>query len=150
MLWPGGRYATTLLVARTDFLRKHPEVVRRFVAAHVALTGWVAAHPKEAVVLIREQVKVVLGKELPEPIVTRGLSRVEMTVDPLPVTVRADAEHAWRLGYLKHPPRIEGIMDLRALNEVLRARGLSRVSTGGLGPSAPPLLAPLRAAQERP
>lgn len=151
-LWPGGRYTTTLLIARTEFLQRHPEAARRFVDAHVGLTEWVAANPKEAVGFIREQVKAVLGKPLPEAIVARGLSRVEVTVDPLPVTVREDAKRAWQLGYLKHPPRIEGIMDLRLVNEVLGARGLARVSDGGLGPSASLVLATPgnAAAQERP
>ena len=135
-LWPKGRYATTVIVARNRFLEEHPEVVRRLLEAHVRITEFVAAHPAESVTLIGKQVRAVLGKALPRPIVEAGLARVEPMVDPLPSTVKAYGENEWRLGYLKQAPALQGIMDLRLLNVVLRARGSASVSAGDLEASA--------------
>jgi len=61
---------------------------------------------------------------------------VEPMVDPLPSTVKAYGENEWRLGYLKQAPALQGIMDLRLLNVVLRARGSASVSAGDLEASA--------------
>ena len=136
-LWPGGRYATTVIVARREFLEKHPELVRRILDAHVRITEFVTAQPADSVTLNGKQVRAVMGRALPRPIVEAGLARVESTVDPLPATVEAYGEQEWRLGYLKREPALRGIMDLRILNDVLRARGLASVSAGDLGDSAP-------------
>jgi len=134
-LWPKGRYATTVIVARRAFLEQHPGVVRRLLDAHVAITDFVAAHPGDAVTLIGKQVRSVLGKALPRPIVEAGMARVEPTVDPLPATVAAYGVQEWRLGYLKRNPALRGIMDLRLLNEALHAQGRAAVSAGDLDAS---------------
>ncbi len=131
-LWPKGRHATTVIVARRTFLQTHPEIVRRLLDAHVGITEFVAAHPAQSVTLIGKQVRAVLGRARPRPIVEAGLARVEPTVDPLPSTVEAYGEQEWRLGYLKNEPALRGIMDLRLLNDVLRGRGRPTVSAGGL------------------
>jgi len=136
-LWPGGRYATTVIVARRAFLDRHPDLVRRLLDAHVRITEFVAAHPADSVTLIGKQVRAVLGRALPRRIVEAGLKRVEPTVDPLPSTVEAYGEQEWRLGYLKRKPALRGIVDVRLLNDVLRAQGRTAVSAGNLGASAP-------------
>jgi NitT/TauT family transport system substrate-binding protein len=38
-LWPNGKFATALLIARADFLREHPDVVKAWLQTHVELTG---------------------------------------------------------------------------------------------------------------
>ncbi len=136
-LWPRGRYATTVIVARRAFLEQHPDLVRGLLEAHLRITEFVAAQPEDSVSLIGKQVRAVLGKALPRRIVEAGLKHVEPTVDPLPSTVEAYGEQEWRVGYLKQEPDLRGIMDVRLLNDVLRAQGRAAVSAGNLGASAP-------------
>lgn len=132
-LWPGGRYATTVVVARTQFLEEHPEVVRAMLGVHIEMTGAIALGPEEAIASIRAQVASVLGKALPEEIVRAGLSRVEPLVDPLWKSIAADAANARALGYLKKPPALEGLIDLRILNALLAEKGDPPVFAGPLG-----------------
>ena len=47
-LWPQGRFVTTNVIASVPFLRAHPEMVKRFLRAHVELTEWIVQHPGEA------------------------------------------------------------------------------------------------------
>lgn len=132
-LWPGGRYATTVVVARQEFLKDHPEVVRAMLEAHVRVTEWIGANREQAVASIRAQVAKVLGKALPEEIVSAGLTHVEPLVDPLWETIEKDAQNACALGYLKRPPQLAGLIDLEILNGVLEAQGRPRVAAGPLG-----------------
>ncbi|MFQ5457404.1 MAG: ABC transporter substrate-binding protein [Myxococcota bacterium] len=133
-LWPGGRFATTVLVARREFLAAQPETVRNFLEAHVRVTDWVRDNPDAALALVRKQVAAVLGRSLPEGTVRAGLARVEPLVDPLPDSIRTNAGNARALGYLKRPPALAGLVDLTLLNGVLRGMGREQVSAGALGP----------------
>ncbi|MDP3940257.1 MAG: ABC transporter substrate-binding protein [Deltaproteobacteria bacterium] len=135
-LWPGGRYATTVIVARQGFMKDHPAVVRALLEAHVGVTDWIGANPEQAVASIRAQVASVFGKALPEEIVSAGLSRVEPLVDPLWKSIEKDAQNARALGYLKRPPELAGLIDLAILNGLLDGMGRPRVSAGPLGTAA--------------
>lgn len=132
-LWPGGRFATTVLVARRGFLEEQPGTVRALLEAHVRVTQRVRERPEEAVALIRKQMAAVLGRALPVEILRAGLLRVEPLVDPLPASILADAANARALGYLKRPPKLAGLVDLTILNAILRDIGQAEVSEGALG-----------------
>ena len=49
---------TTVLVSARKFLDRRRELVRSFVAAHAALTGWIRDHPDEARALVRQELEV--------------------------------------------------------------------------------------------
>lgn len=54
----GKQAVTTILVSRTAFLAAHPEIVRRFGAAHRELTEWIGEHPAEAQRMVRDELRV--------------------------------------------------------------------------------------------
>ena len=47
-LWPKGEFAGADVIASTRFLREHPDLVKKFLRAHVELTDWINQHPAEA------------------------------------------------------------------------------------------------------
>jgi len=72
---------TTVLACRADFLREHRDVVRRFVAAHRELTGWIAAHPDEARAGLREELSAETRGAIPAALVERCWPRLRVVSD---------------------------------------------------------------------
>lgn len=129
-LWTAteGRYVTTHLVASARFLRERPELLRRWLVAHVELTEWIRAHPVEAKRLFNEELRAETGRSLPEAVLDRAWDKLELTWDPVPASLIKSAQDAHRIGFLRIRPELSRIYELGPLNEVLRERGAPEIS----------------------
>ncbi|HLC34242.1 MAG TPA: ABC transporter substrate-binding protein [Anaerolineales bacterium] len=126
-LWPGGQFSTAVVIVATPFLEAHPEAVRAWLSAHVAITLWEREHPSQATAIVNREIERLTGKALPPEVLSQAWSRLEPTYDPLYSTILGSAEHAYAVGYLTEPPLLAGLADLALLNEVLVGRGLPAV-----------------------
>lgn len=128
-LWKDGRFSSTLMIVGTNFLKKHPEWVKRWLAAHVKITRWINQHPKKAKRIVCKQIKDISGISLPKEIVDDAFSRLEATYDPVVSSLLSYAEMAYEEGFLGNQRTdLSGLIDLRLLNEVLNRRSLPLVS----------------------
>jgi NitT/TauT family transport system substrate-binding protein len=119
-LWPGKRFATTVVIVRADFLKEHPDIVASFLKAHIAAVDWIGSHQPEAAKLISERIKTLTGKALPADIVTGALTRTDFTYDPLKESVLTFADWSHDLGYLKEGRSgVSGLIDTGPLNTAL-------------------------------
>ncbi len=109
-LWPGGRFATTVVVVRTGFLKQHPDVVERFLAGHVRSTQWIREHPAEAQALFNTELARISGKGLPEQVLGAAWKNLEFHTGLLDASILGPAEQAYALGYLG-----KGKLDLQGL-----------------------------------
>lgn len=127
-LWPGAQFVTAHIIARTAFLQEHPDVVRRFLDAHVELTRRVTADAASAKSAVNAGIARLTGRAFPQAVLDDAWSRMTATWDPVRDSLRQSADAAFRLGFLGDaPPKLEGIYDLRLLNAVLRAKGLKAI-----------------------
>lgn len=128
-LWKDGRFSSALIIARTDFLEKHPERVRRWLAAHVKVTRWINRHPRKAKIVVCDRIKALSGINIPKEIIDDAFSRFEITYDPVVPSLFSYAEMAYQAGFLgDQMPDLSGLVDLRLLNEVLREKSLPLIS----------------------
>ncbi len=126
--WPGGRFITAHVIARTAFLDAYPAVVTRFLDAHVELTRRVTTDPGRAKSAVNAGIERLTGKAFPSAVLDDAWSRMTATWDPLRESLRRSADAAFRLGFLgETPPKLDGIYDLRLLNAVLRQKGLAEI-----------------------
>jgi len=127
-LWPNGSFVTANIIVSTKFMQAHPDLVKRFLEAHVDLTLWINEHPDEAKALMNAKIKNVTSKELPKQELDEAFSRCGMTYDPLESSLYKSADGAYELGFLGDTkPNLSGIYDLSTLNEVLAAKGLEKI-----------------------
>ena len=127
-LWPGGNFSTAELVVSVSFLTAHPDVVERIVAAHVNETLWINSHLTEAMKLMNGTIVAKTGLGISASVLTASLSTLTFTYDPLVASVQQQADQAYRLGFLKSQPNLNGLFDLTILNEVLTQRGLPTIT----------------------
>ena len=127
-LWPNGEFATALIVARTDYLNSHPDVIRKLLEAHVKETIWIKNNKDESIKSFNEQVQKLTGKTIPNDVISEALSRMEMTYDPVESSIDKSANDAYSLGFLgDKKPDLSNIFDLTILNKVLQEQNLTTI-----------------------
>lgn len=121
-LWPGGRYVTTHLVVRTDYLQAHRDEVAALLRGHVQANDFVNEDPAEARRVVATAIAKLTGKSLPEAVIGRAWSNLTFTLDPFASSLRRSASDAVKLGLLKAFD-LNGIYDLSLLNTILSTSG---------------------------
>jgi len=125
-LWPQGRFVTTNLVVRTDFLQAHPKRIKALLEGLYQAVAYLNANPAEAQSLTNDAVSELTGKKLAAGVVSAAWPHMTFMLDPLAATLKASADHAHGAGLL---PSVElkNLYDLSLLNQVLAAHNEAAV-----------------------
>jgi len=99
-LWPNKQFASVLLIANIDYVKKNPEIISNFLISHNETVDWINDNPIETRNIFNGFLKSHLGQSLPDDIVDISLSNLEITSDPVMDSVYSFAEKANVLGYL--------------------------------------------------
>jgi NitT/TauT family transport system substrate-binding protein len=126
-LWPGGKYVTTHLIVRTDYLQAHPDIIRALLAGEIEANDVVNGDPAQAQALTNQGIKKITSKTIADKVITAAWSNLTFTVDPIAASLKGSADHATAVGLLE-PVDLTGIYDLTLLNELLQAAGKPPVS----------------------
>jgi NitT/TauT family transport system substrate-binding protein len=128
-LWPNKQFITTLVIASKKFLDQHPDLVSRFLQAHVETVQSIKQQPDTAKITINDQIKKLTGKALATPVLDGALKNLDVTYDPLAQTLFKAADSAYDLGYLgTSKPDLSNIFELKPLNDVLKSKDLPVVA----------------------
>ncbi|MFH1425865.1 MAG: aliphatic sulfonate ABC transporter substrate-binding protein [Candidatus Kerfeldbacteria bacterium] len=118
-LWEGDKFITTNIVANTDFLNEHPDLVRKFLEAHVELTDWIIANPAEAQTVVNSEIERITSARIADNVLEMAWERIDPTVDPLSDTALEFSEWAFDNGFLgEEKPNLDDLYDLTILNEI--------------------------------
>ncbi|MEX5261088.1 ABC transporter substrate-binding protein [Kocuria sp. CPCC 205263] len=118
-LWADGRFPTTVLVVRQDYLARHPQTVERLVRGLERSVDWLDAHEDDPVTVAGtlNAGLVEAGTEaLPQATLIDALGALEWTVDPLTGTYPALLADGVAAGTTQDAP-LEGIVDERFLEQ---------------------------------
>ncbi|MBN2406344.1 MAG: ABC transporter substrate-binding protein [Elusimicrobia bacterium] len=119
-IWPEGKFVTAHVIVRKEFLDAHPDLVEKWIRAHIDITRWINDNPQEARNLIRRELGIITGKELAPDVLEDAFSRTSLTWDPVQKSLMTSAEWAFESGFLGDAkPDLSGIYDLTLLNKVL-------------------------------
>ena len=127
-LWPGKRFATTILAVRTDYLKEHPDQVKALLAGDLDATEVIAKNPAKAQKDVADLIAKISGKPLKPAVITAAWKQLDFTVDPVASSVLLGAQHAYEVGVLKKEPKLDKLVDLTLLNELLKERGKAQVN----------------------
>jgi len=133
-LWPDGKFVTGNLIVRTDYLEKNPEIIKKLLEAHVDETLKINNDTAAAAKEFNTQLKKLTGQEISENVLDKAFSNLELTYDPLKLTLFKSANDAYDLGFIekgKDRPNLSGIYDTTLLNEVLAEKGLQSIDDTG-------------------
>jgi NitT/TauT family transport system substrate-binding protein len=125
-LWENGEFASALVIVRTSYLEQNPEVVKKFLKAHIEQTQRINDDPEQAMKDFNEELRLITGSTIPEDELAEGLSRMELTYDPVETSLYRAAEDAMELGFVQSA-NLEGIFELDPLNEELAEKRLELI-----------------------
>jgi NitT/TauT family transport system substrate-binding protein len=154
-LWPpDGKFVTTNIIVRTDYLKNNPETIKKLIDAHIDETIWINNTLKDSrtgnftgasgneenqtnddlgnngvetfIHSFNDGLKRITGNTVPEDELKDALQRLEFTYDPLEKSLFRMADDAYELGLIGrgNKPDLTNIYDLSLLNEVLEERNL--------------------------
>ncbi|TLX85145.1 MAG: ABC transporter substrate-binding protein [Thaumarchaeota archaeon] len=127
-LWPDGKFVTTLIAVRSDYLQSHPVIIKKFLEAHVDETIWINNNSEDAIKIFNEQNEKLTGKKIPVDELKEAFSRMEITYDPVKSSLYKSADDAYNLGFLgDKKPDLSNIFDLKLLDEVLQEKNLAKI-----------------------
>lgn len=126
-VWREGNYSTAIVIVSSKFLKEHPDIVHRWLQAHVELTQRIVKEPERTKEMVNIEIKELTGKDLPKTILDEAFTRIISTYDPAKSSVCDFVDIAFNAGYLKEKVDITPIFVLEDLNEILEEKGLPLV-----------------------
>ncbi|WP_369822210.1 ABC transporter substrate-binding protein [Saccharomonospora sp. CUA-673] len=131
-LWPDGKFPTTVMLVRTEFLQQHPETVRAMVKGSLDAANWGRDNADEAKDVVDEGIRNVTGSDLPGPVLDRAFENLELTADPISSTYEQLAHDSVTAGVVDEAVDLHGFLDLRLLNELQEQADEPPVEAAGL------------------
>src|SRR6266850_8057590 len=127
-LWPNGKFVTSQIVVRTDYLKNHPDVIKKLLEAHIDETIWINNNKGQVTQAFNAQLEKLTGKTIPDDEFQDAFSRLEITYDPIKESLYKSAGDAFDLGFLGDKKLdLSNIYDLTLLNQVLGEKNLPTV-----------------------
>lgn len=112
-VWRGGKYPVAVLIARKSFIQEHPEIVRKFVNAHVELTESASVNKADTKNIINEEIRKLTGKKLSDEVMNSSFSRLFINYEIDKQSVLDMAVLMSKLGIVKEKQDMKGIFDLK-------------------------------------
>jgi NitT/TauT family transport system substrate-binding protein len=102
---------TTVLVARSGFVKEQRELVRKFTAAHRELTEWIKAHPAEAQQMALEELDAEMHAKMPQELVKSSWKRIVLTSDVSLDALKRFITSAQSVGFLRNSPDLSRLVE---------------------------------------
>ena len=99
-IWPENKFSSVLLIGRSDYIEKNPEIIKSWIDANEKTVQWINKNPDESKNLYNKFMMGHMGKTLPEKIVQESFSKIMITSEPVENSIYTFAERANSLGYL--------------------------------------------------
>jgi NitT/TauT family transport system substrate-binding protein len=125
-LWPpDGKFVTANIIARTDYLKENPDIIKRLLHEYIDKTVCINENKEQAITTFNGALKKITGQTIPEDEIRDALMRLELTYDPIKESLFKMADNAYELGYLGNGGSkmdLSNIFDLKILNDILSGR----------------------------
>lgn len=111
-VWRNGNYPSAVLIARTEFIHDHPDILAKFLAAHAELTAWTNLNKEKAKSIVNLEIKKLTGKNLSNNVLDASFARLIFNdrVDTAAIMEMADVMK--NLGIIKSVRDVRNIFSL--------------------------------------
>jgi NitT/TauT family transport system substrate-binding protein len=131
-LWPGGKFPTTVLIVRTQYLQEHPDTVQALLRGEQKAIDFANSNPAEAKTVTNDSIKQLTNAALAPTVLDRAFSELSFDIDPLAATFPQLSKDSVTAGVTDKETDLRGFVDVTALNSVRQAAGQPAVDAAGL------------------
>jgi NitT/TauT family transport system substrate-binding protein len=131
-LWPDGKFPTTVLIVRTQFLQEHPQTVQALLRGELKAIDLANSDPAQAKKITNDSIKQITSSSLSQPVLDRAFSELSFDSDPLASTFPQLSKDSVTAGATPQETNLHGFVDVTALNSVRQAAGQPPVDAAGL------------------
>lgn len=122
-----GEYSSAVVIARTDFIKKHPDIVKKFIQTHVQLTKYINENNNTVKKVLNDQIKKLTKSSIPDDILDASFKRLVITNNPEKESISNFIKISKDVGLIKEEPDIEMLLNINILNDVLKESGQSEI-----------------------
>lgn len=117
-LWENNQLCITHVIANTDFINEHPELVKKWLQAHIDITEWINDNPDEAKSIANSEIEKLTTQKLPDEVLNIAWKMFDISVNPVKNSVYTFGQWAYEQGFLGDTePDLTNLYDLKYLNE---------------------------------
>ena len=131
-LWPDGKFPTTVLIVRTQFLAEHPQTVEALLRAEQKAIDLATSDPAQAKTVTNEAIKKITNSALSPAVLDRAFTELTFGLDPLAATFPQLAKDSVVAGVSQKETNLAGFVAVGPVNAVLGAAGKPAVDAAGL------------------
>lgn len=110
-LFLNGDYPSALVIASSDFIEKHPDLVLDFLEAHEEATLFINESPDEMLEIVNTEIKNATGKSLDADVIQSAFSRIradsELNADAIMTFANISKEE----GFIRNMPEESDVFD---------------------------------------
>jgi len=100
---------TTVLVTCNKALKKHKDIIKKFVQAHIELTEWIKKNPQEAQKLANAELEALTGRKLADEIIKDAWNRIIFTSEINKKSLQQFMDYAHTCGFIRRKMDISKI-----------------------------------------
>jgi NitT/TauT family transport system substrate-binding protein len=131
-LWPNGKFPTTVIIARTDFVNQHPQTIEALLRGEQKAIDFATQNAAQAKTVTNDSIKQVTGSSLSPKVLDRAFTELSFDSDPLASTFPQLSKDSVTAGATPSETDLKGFLNVTALNTVRQAAGKPAVDTAGL------------------
>lgn len=73
-----GNYPVTVVVARNDFIKEHPDLIKDFLTAHEDASRFINNNAKKSQEIVNKEIDDTTGKSLAEDVIQSSFNRIQI------------------------------------------------------------------------
>lgn len=120
-LWPDKQFSLTVVITTPEFLKNHPDVVRKMLTVHQSWTRKLNADSAAVLPQLEEALFKLTTKKLPPGVMAAAYPRVKFTDEPLEETFRTMGQWSFDLGFAQQQPKLDNLFDLTIIKELSKS-----------------------------
>lgn len=110
-LFLNGDYPSALVIASSDFIEKHPDLVAGFLEMHEEATLFINENPDQMQEIVNEEIKAATGKSLDTDIIQNAFSRIKADSSLNTDAIMTFADISKEEGFIRTIPEEEDVFN---------------------------------------
>ena len=127
ILLDGESPSTAIVIVDSNFMKNNPDLVEKFLKAHIELTQYIIENQDEAAIIANEKIEEITGSKLKEEDLLAAFKKLIVTYDPSEKSIQSFIDIYIEEGFVDEVSNRNNICDFSVLNKILREKNLSEI-----------------------